>query len=168
MTSKKAILSLLLFTVSTFIGAQISPGGVGTIKLTSWFRADNLAAGNVTTWRPQFPTKAGAISESDAQAPYPQLELTAAGAVSNCNRTIDFSGKTYSGLNQSILHGLLNTNPPALLTNAYSGNQGSYFCAYYLPVTSRDGHLTLNIDGMTALQARDLVANTRFALEMCF
>lgn len=66
MKAKNKLLCLLLLVSTSFLGAQISPGGIGTVGLTSWFRADDLAAGNVTTWTTQFPTGAGAVSVTDA------------------------------------------------------------------------------------------------------
>ncbi len=47
--NKNKLLCFFLLTFSTFLGAQISPGGVGTVGLSAWFRADDLSAGNVTT-----------------------------------------------------------------------------------------------------------------------
>ncbi|RFC55907.1 T9SS type B sorting domain-containing protein [Brumimicrobium aurantiacum] len=160
----KLILIALVFT-STMLNAQISPGGVGTVDLTSWFRADDLAVGDVTSWTTQFPAGAGAVTVTDGQAPYPQLELTPTGAISNYNRTINFSGNTFAGQNLTTVQGLGNANPPALLSNAYATDEGSYFCAYMLPTpASINHHITLYNDGNTGLQVRNLGANSRIAL----
>ncbi|WP_165366193.1 T9SS type B sorting domain-containing protein [Brumimicrobium glaciale] len=159
------LLCLLLIASSSFLEAQISPGGVGTVGLTSWFRADDLAAGNVTTWTTQFPTGAGAVSVTDAQAPYPQLEITPTGNISNYNRTIAFLGNSYAGQNIGTVQGLNNPNPPTLLANINANDQGTYFCSYYMPAPlSANGHFTLYNSGTTGIQCRNLNANGRIAI----
>lgn len=159
------LLCLLLIASSSFLEAQISPGGVGTVGLTSWFRADDLAAGNVTTWTTQFPTGAGAVSVTDAQAPYPQLEITPTGSISNYNRTIAFLGNSYAGQNIGTVQGLNNPNPPTLLANINANDQGTYFCSYYMPAPqSANGHFTLYNSGTTGIQCRNLNTNGRIAI----
>ncbi|PWH85229.1 T9SS type B sorting domain-containing protein [Brumimicrobium oceani] len=159
-----------LFLVSAIHShAQISPGGVGTTGLTSWFRADDLAAGNVTSWTTQFPSGAAAVSVTDGQAPYPQLEPTPTGDVSNYNRTIHFSGNSYVGNNLATVQGLGNSNPPALLTNLNANDQGTYFSSYYMPTPpSGNGHITLYNSGSTGLQCRNLGAVGRLAIGKTF
>ncbi|WP_107040364.1 T9SS type B sorting domain-containing protein [Brumimicrobium mesophilum] len=169
MKSKVKILALLMLGFSSFLGAQISPGGIGTVGLTSWFRADDLNAGNVTTWTTQFPMGTGAVTVTDPQAPYPQLEITPTGSISNYNRTISFTGNTYVGQNISTVQGLQNTTPPTLLANASISDQGTFFCSYYMPTPpSGNGHLSLYNNGSTGLQVRNLTATGRIGLGLSF
>lgn len=144
---------------------QISPGGVGVTNLTAWFRADDLPLGNVTSWSTYYPL--GAITVTDPSAPYAQLVNTPAGAVSNYNRTLEFAGNSYSGLNTATLKGLGNSGSFTLLSNAYSGNTGSFFNAYYLPQPmTNNGHMMLYNNAPHAIQLRNLNSsgNSRMAL----
>ncbi len=98
-------------------------------------------------------------------APYPQLEITPTGSISNYNRTISFSANSFAGSNYGTVKGLANPSPPSLLTNMNSNDQGTYFCSYYMPTpTSSNGHFTLYNNGTTGLQCRNLNANGRIAI----
>ena len=92
MKSIKILVSIISLLLVLPIAAQISPGGVGTNGLTAWFRADDLSPGDVTAWTTQFPTGTGTVQVDDPLPPYPQLEVTPNGEISNYNRTISFIG----------------------------------------------------------------------------
>lgn len=166
MTALQRILTILLigYTVSV-ANAQISPGGLGTGNLTTWLRADDLSAGNVTSWSTQYPNGPGTITLTDAGAPYPQLEVAPVNSVSNYNNTIHFSGNNFTGMNPANLQGLSRTPAPNLLDNSGAGHQGSFFSAYYLPVpTASNGHMLLYNEGNDAIQLRNLNNKGRIAI----
>lgn len=163
-TSKIILIVLLSLTGASSI-AQPTPGGIGTANLTGWFRADDLNIGDVTAWSTTFPSGSLAVTVTDPQAPYPQLTANPVGAISNYNRTIEFSGNTYAGLNLATVQGLSLSNPPEFLKNATTGNQGSFFCAYYLPQPSTgNGHMMLYNHSTDAIQLRNLNASGRIAI----
>lgn len=164
MTIRNFIFTVFL-TLPLSVFSQLSPGGVGTVNLTAWFRADDLAAGNVMNWTTQYPNGAGAVTVEDPQTPFPQLQVNPVNSISNYNRTIQFDGNSYVGQNIALVQGLRNLNPPELLKNAYSGDEGSYFCSYYLPTPpSANGHLTLYNANSDAIQCRNLNGTGRIAL----
>lgn len=161
----KYIIYSFIFICTSTIVAQPTPGGIGTTNLSGWFRADDLVLGDVTNWTTTYPTGPSSVTVTDAQAPYPQLTMTPTGAVSNYNRTIEFTGNTYAGQNLATVQGLYNPNPPEFLKNAYSGNQGSFFCAYYLPMPSaNNGHMMLYNHGNDAIQIRNLTTKGRIGI----
>lgn len=156
---------LIACVITMSLNAQISPGGIGTTNITGWFRADDLSSGDVSSWSTTFPSGASTITVSDNQAPYPQLVTTPTGAVSNYNRTLEFTGNSYAGLNSTNLKGLSNTSALNLLDNAYTNNQGSFFSAYYLPTPpASNGHMLLYNEGSDAIQLRNLNNSGRIAL----
>lgn len=156
----------LIFTSFSFWGyTQISPGGVGNTNLTAWFRADDIPSGDITSWSTIYPNGSNTITLTEGGAPYPQLELTPSNSVSNYNRTLHFSNNSYAGLSATNLQGLSLSAPPNLLSNAYSGDQGSFFSAFYLPVPpSNNGHFLLYNNGNDALQFRNLTNKGRIAI----
>lgn len=144
---------------------QVSPGGVGTTNLTAWFRGDDLPAGNISSWSTKYPTGAASITVTDGQAPYAQLETTPTGSISNYNRTLNFSGNSFSGMSNTNLQGLSLSSVPNLLDNANSNSQGSFFSAFYLPQpTASNGHMMLYNEGSDAIQLRNLMLKGRIAL----
>lgn len=156
-------ITVVLNLCNSGIQAQISPGGVGVVNLTAWFRADDIAPGNITSWTTYYP--AGAITVTDPQAPYALLTNTPAGAVSNYNRTLEFAGNSYTGLNTTTLKGLGNSGSFSLLSNAYTGNTGSFFNAYYLPQPpANNGHMMMYNNSPTGIQMRNLGISGRLAL----
>src|SRR5690606_34780969 len=159
----KFLVFAIIFNLSPSLTfAQSTPGGIGTTNLSGWFRADDLTVGDVTNWTTTYPSGSSSVTVTDGQAPYPQLTMTPTGAVSNYNRTIEFVGNTFAGQNIATVQGLYNPNPPEFLKNATSGNQGSFFCAYYLPSpTSSNGHMMLYNHGSDAIQLRNLTAKGR-------
>lgn len=159
------IISSISIINSNELMAQQTPGGIGTANLSGWFRADDLTPGNVTSWTTTYPSGGSSVTVTDPQAPYPQLNITPTGAVSNYNRTIEFSGNTYAGLNLGTVQGLSLANPPEFLKNAATGNEGSFFCAYYLPPPAAgNGHMMLYNHGTDAIQLRNLNNTGRLAV----
>lgn len=162
----KSLLSAVIIMACYFqIMSQISPGGIGTSNLTAWFRADDITPGSATSWTTQYPYGVNAITVSDPQAPYPLLTATPTGAVSNYNNTLQFSENTYAGQNLATVQGFRNESVPDLLDNAYSGDQGSFFSAYYLPEpTSGNGHMLLYNETDDGLQMRNLTSKGRLGI----
>ena len=157
----KSIFFVLNLLLSISLLAQ-NPGNVGTANLTAWFKPDGLALGNVTNWTTTFPTGAGAISVTDATTPFPQATNTPAGDISNYNTTLEFDANT-----NTALKALQNTSNLDLLDNSSSGDEGTFFCAYYLPASSTNDHMMLyNEAGTTAdaIQFRNLGATGRLAI----
>ncbi|MFD1551217.1 hypothetical protein DNU06_13145 [Putridiphycobacter roseus] len=157
---KKLIITAILF-LSVQLLAQ-NPGNIGTANLTAWFKPDGLAIGNVTSWTTTFPIGAGAISVTDATTPYPQATNTPAGNISNYNTTIEFDANT-----ATTLKALQNTSNLDLLDNSSTGDEGTFFAAYYLPATTTNDHMVLYKEsGSTsdAIQFRNLGATGRLAI----
>ncbi|MDX1350604.1 MAG: hypothetical protein R3279_10170, partial [Putridiphycobacter sp.] len=156
------VLSFCLLLNHKAVFAQ-NPGKVGTANLTAWFKPDGLALGNVTAWTTTFPTGAGAITVSDAVAPYPLATNTPTGAVSNYNTTLEFTGNTLAALKA-----LENTSTTLdLLDNSSAGDEGTFFCVYYKPTTSLNNHMLLYNEGAgaaDAIQFRNLGGTGRLAI----
>ena len=153
------LLLLPLLSIPTISNAQ-TPGNVGTANLTAWFKPDALATGDVTAWTTSFPTGGGAITVTDALAPFPQATETPAGEISNYNMTIEFTDNTMASLKALQTTATLN-----LLDNATATSEGTFFGTYYLPETTANDHMMLyNEPGNDAIQFRNLGANGRLAL----
>ena len=145
--------------ISANLHAQ-TPGNIGTGNLTAWFAPDGLALGDVTAWTTTFPVGVGSITVTDLTAPYPLATNTPAGDVSNYNTTLEFTDNTLGALKA-----LTNASSLNLLDNSSSGNQGTFFCAYYKPESSPNHHMLLyNELGNDAIQFRNLGAIGRIAL----
>lgn len=157
------VTGLIIQSASSCVFSQTSPGGIGVTNLTAWFRADDIPLGNVTSWTTHYP--AGAITVADAQAPYPLLTNTPTGAVSNYNRTLEFTGNSFAGSNPATLKGLSNAGNFNLLTNSATGNTGTFFNAYYLstPATA-NGHMMMYNNSPTGIQLRNLGGIGRLAI----
>ncbi|PHR50053.1 MAG: hypothetical protein COA32_02660 [Fluviicola sp.] len=144
--------------------SQVSPGGIGTTHLTAWFTPENLIDGDVTNWE-THSSSLFLLNLEDQFAPYPQLESTPTNAVSNYNNTIHFIDNDFTGQNINTVQGLYAQSTPELLSNAYSGDEGSFFCSYYLPTPpSANGHMVLYNRGNDAIQCRNLNLKGRIAL----
>lgn len=136
-----------------------NPGNVGLPNLTGWFKPDNLALGNVTTWTTTY-SSLGNFSVNDATAPYPMATNTPPGSISNYNTTLDFTS-TNSLTN---LRAFENTASFNLMQNNGGNNQGSFFCAYYKPTSDPNNHLLLYNNNPHAIQFRLLNATGRIAI----
>jgi gliding motility-associated-like protein len=158
MVRKIVIVFFIICSVSSSWGQN--PGGVGTVNITAWFKADALANGNVTSWVTTFPTGASSITVSDAISPYPLATNTPTGDVSNYNTTIAFLSNSWASLKA-----LQTSNSLDLLDLSSSTDQGTFISAYYLPSSSFNGHFMLyNESGTDAIQFRNLGVNGRFAI----
>lgn len=165
MNFRKVIFAIAGVLVGVNTHAQITPGGIGTTNLTAWFRADDIALGSATDWTSYYPSGPSAITVNDPQAPYPMLTNTPTGAVSNYNKTLSFQGNTYLGMNLSTVQGFRNSSVPDLLSNAYSGNEGTFFGAYYMPQPpSGNGHMLLYNDLSDGIQMRNLNTKGRLGI----
>ena len=155
--------SLILFVcllLSCELFSQANPGNVGTTNLTGWWKPDALAIGDVTNWTTTFSVGMGTISLTDGSAPYPQATNTPANAISNYNTTLFFNNNTNVSLKV-----LKNTGALDLLDNASAGDQGTFFCVYYLPTSTQNDHMLLyNESGNDAIQLRNLNASGRLAI----
>ena len=132
-----------------------SPGNLGTANLTAWFKAEDVAVGDLTSWTSAFPT-APAIVLTDPGLPYAQVTETPAGAISNYNMTFDFAGN--SSTNTMFLN---NTNAFNLLDNNFG--TGTLFYSFLSPALDHNGHLFLYNEASSgtydAIQLR-LLGNT--------
>lgn len=155
---------LLLMGCATLTHAQTpTPGNVGTANLTAWFVPDVLTPGNVTTWSTAYPTGAGQITVTDAAAPYPAATNTPAGNVSNYNMTLHFTNP--ATISAASLQALENTNASLnLLANSASGDEGTFFASYYLPVATQNDHMVLYNSGNDGIQFRNLNTSGRLAI----
>lgn len=150
---------VLALLVVNIIWSQ-NPGNIGATDLTAWFKPDALVLGNVTTWTTTIPAGAGAITVTDATAPYPEATNVPIGEVSNYNMTLEFTLNTTANLKA-----LQNTTSLDLLDNASAGDEGTFFGCYYIPAASTNNHMMLyNETGNDAIQFRNLGANGRFAI----
>ncbi len=154
----------------TIAACTPTPGNVGKTNLTAWFRASDLANGNVTSWTTAYPTGGSAITVTEAGAPYPVATNTPGGGVSNYNTTIYFDTTNLVENISSNLRALETTASLNLLDNMYAGNEGTFFGNYYFP-TYFDGndHMMCYNEGSGAayfdgIQFRNLGASGRFAI----
>ena len=75
-----------------------SPGNVGLVNLTAWFKPDLLPLGNVNSWTTTYPTGAGSLTVTDNVTPFPLATNTPLNNVSNYNMTIEFTGNSLANL----------------------------------------------------------------------
>jgi hypothetical protein len=115
--------------------------------------------GDVQNWPTTYPTLTNQITVSDATSPYPQATNTPAGNISNYNKTLFFNAN--SSVNAQVL---ANNSALDLLQNNGIGAQGTFFCAYYLPNASQNGHMLLYNNSPHAIQFRNLNLNGRLAI----
>lgn len=160
MKALTTLLNLMItLLLSSFLTAQ-TPGNIGTANLTGWFTPDGLPLGNVTAWTTTYPVGIDAVTLTDDVAPFPWATNTPVGDVANYNTTLEFTDNTLIALKA-----LTNTTSLDLLDNATVGDEGTFFCAYYLPETTANDHMLLyNEAGNDAIQFRNLGANGRLAL----
>jgi len=114
------------FTTSAAV-CGVSPGGVGVANLTGWFKADGLAAGNLTSWTTTYPTGGAAITVTDPSSPYAQVTNSnlAANKDFNYNQYISFAGNNVTAGNNRFLY---NTSSFNLMTNSdVATDQSSFF-----------------------------------------
>ncbi len=132
---KRLLVFIFLALYNTILFAQIlpSPGGVGQSNLTAWFKATDLANGNVTSWTTAYPTGGSAITVTEAGAPYPVATNTPTGNTSNYNTTIYFDTTNLTNNYATNLRGLLNTSSLDLLDNKGFGDEGTFFGSYHYP-----------------------------------
>lgn len=132
---KRLLVFIYLALYNTILFAQIlpSPGGVGQSNLTAWFKATDLANGNVTSWSTAYPTGGSAITVTEAGAPYPVATNTPTGNTSNYNTTIYFDTTNLSNNIATDLRGLINTTSLDLLDNKGNGDEGTFFGSYHYP-----------------------------------
>lgn len=133
----KNSLILFLFLACQFeLFGQVNPGNVGTTNLTAWFKPDALPLGNVTSWSTTYPV--GAVTLTESGGAFPTAVNTPVNASSNYNTTVDFSGNT-TGAGMKALE---NNSTFNLIDNNSVGNQGTFFCVYYLPTAQTGaGHM---------------------------
>ncbi len=115
-----------IFTTSA-AACSVSPGGVGTANLTAWFKADALAAGNLTSWSTTYPTGGSAITATDPSAPYAQVTNSSLAATKdfNYNQYISFAGNDVTAGNNRFLYTTTGYN---LMTNSdVATDQSSFF-----------------------------------------
>ncbi|MBS1564006.1 MAG: T9SS type A sorting domain-containing protein [Bacteroidetes bacterium] len=120
-----------VFTTGTAT-CTASPGGAGTAKLTAWFKADALPAGNVASWSTSYPTGGSAITLTDPGSPYAQSVTgnTASNNWFNYNRYVSFANNSTTAGNDRYLY---STGDYALLTNSNNtGDQGSFFTTFHM------------------------------------
>ena len=128
---------LLTFLILTLNLVAQSPGGVGTTNITSWFLADNLPTGDVTSWTTEYPTGINAITLTDPiTTAYSQATSAPPNDVSNYNMTLDFSA---NASNMS----LDNTGTFNLLDNVTTGNTGTLFLSFLSLQADPNGHMFL-------------------------
>lgn len=155
---KKILICLGVCGIS-ILGMAQNPGNVGTANITAWFKPDGLTLGNVSTWTTNFPIGANAITLTDGAAPYPQATTTPTGDVSNYNTTVHFTNS-----NSSPDQRLINSSSFDLLDNISSTSQGTFVCAYYLPVATANDHFVTYNEISDAIQFRNLGATGRIAI----
>ncbi len=148
-------LAAVLFLGSPF-GFGQNPGNIGTVNLTGWFKPDALPLGNVASWTTTL-SSLGSITVTDVGAPFPQATNTPAGNISNYNTTLFFNNNTSTNL-----QALANTSALNLMTN--NTGTGTFFCAYYLPAATTNGHMMLWNNSPNAIQFRNLGASGRIAI----
>jgi hypothetical protein len=118
-------------TESTFTtsaaSCTASPGGVGLTNITSWFRSDGLAIGNLTSWTTNYPSGGSAITVTDPSSPYSQVTNSDLDGTNdfNYNQYISFANNNVTAGNQRFLYSTGNYN---LMTNSnVSTDQSSFF-----------------------------------------
>lgn len=105
----------------------VSPGGVGSTNVTAWFKANGLAAGNVTSWATTL-SSLGGITVTDAASPYPQStnSNTSGNNLYNYNQYVSFAGNVAGSLKV-----LTNSGSFALCPNSTNAaDQSSFFSVF--------------------------------------
>lgn len=154
----------------TIIACTPTPGNVGKTNLTAWFRATDLANGNVTSWTTAYPTGASAITVTEAGAPYPVATETPGGSSSNYNTTIYFDTTNLVANISTNLRALETNATLDLLDNLYAGDEGTFFGTYYFPTYfDNNDHIVCYNEGsgaasFDAIQFRNLGVNGRYAI----
>lgn len=157
----KYLTIILAQIIATSISFGQNPGNLGTTNISAWFTPESLTNGDIHSWTTTYPNGASAITVNDNSAPYPLATETPTNDVSNYNRTLEFLNNDLTSLK-----GLENTNSMLnLINNASSGDQGTFFCAYYLPTSTSNDHMLLyNSPTNDGLQLRNLGTKGRLAI----
>lgn len=103
----------------------IEPGDIGVENLTAWFRANDLASGDATSWATTFPVGVTQLTVTDPASPYSQTETAPTNGIFNYNNVVSFEGN--AAATEKYLSD--ETSNDLLLNNA-AGDTGTYFIVF--------------------------------------